>query len=92
MGAVAVSPDQHQVAVTSEDRARFEALVNEHLDSLYGSALRLTRNRAAAEDLIQDTFLKAWRSFHTFQLLVAKHCIHRIPGACKTLEASEPIV
>lgn len=67
MGAVIVSPDQHQVAITSEDRARFEALVTEHLDSLYGSALRLTRNRAAAEDLIQDTFLKAWRSFRTFQ-------------------------
>lgn len=53
--------------VPQEDRERFEALVNEHLDSLYGSALRLTRNRANAEDLIQDTFLKAWRSFRTFQ-------------------------
>jgi RNA polymerase sigma-70 factor (ECF subfamily) len=67
MGATVVSPEHPQVAVTSEDRARFEALVNEHLDSLYGSALRLTRNRTAAEDLIQDTFLKAWRSFRTFQ-------------------------
>jgi len=67
MGATLVSPDHPQVAVTNEDRARFEALVNEHLDSLYGTALRLTRNRTTAEDLIQDTFLKAWRSFHTFQ-------------------------
>ncbi|MDR7486787.1 MAG: sigma-70 family RNA polymerase sigma factor [Armatimonadota bacterium] len=67
MGARVVSPEHPQVAVTSEDRARFEALVNEHLDSLYGSALRLTRNRAAAEDLVQETFLKAWRSFGTFQ-------------------------
>jgi RNA polymerase sigma-70 factor (ECF subfamily) len=67
MGAVAVSTDHRQLAVSSEDRARFEALVNEHVDSLYGSALRLTRNRSTAEDLVQDTFLKAWRSFHTFQ-------------------------
>jgi RNA polymerase sigma-70 factor (ECF subfamily) len=53
--------------VASEEHERFEALVNEHLDGLYGTALRLTRNRAAAEDLIQDTFLKAWRSYRTFQ-------------------------
>lgn len=66
MGILTMSTDG-SLAVSQEDRARFEALVNEHLDSLYGSALRLTRNRAAAEDLIQDTFLKAWRSFHTFQ-------------------------
>lgn len=49
------------------DRARFEALVREHLDGLYGAALRLTRNRADAEDLLQETLLKAWRSFHTFE-------------------------
>lgn len=53
--------------VADEDRARFEGLVTAHLDGLYGTALRLTRNRTAAEDLVQDTFLKAWRSFHTFQ-------------------------
>lgn len=52
--------------MSNEDRARFEALVHEHLDNLYGSALRLTRSRPAAEDLVQETFLKAWRSFHTF--------------------------
>ncbi len=45
----------------------FAALVEAHLDGLYGAALRLTRNRDAAEDLVQETFLKAWRSFYTFQ-------------------------
>lgn len=50
-----------------EVRSRFEALVGEHLDGLYRSALRLTRNQAAAEDLVQEVMLKAWRSFHTFQ-------------------------
>jgi len=50
-----------------EVRDRFEHLIAEHLDGLYRSALRLTRNRTAAEDLVQDVMLKAWRSFHTFQ-------------------------
>lgn len=54
-------------ADASEARARFEALVGEHLDGLFRTALRLTRNRSAAEDLVQDAMLRAWRSFHTFQ-------------------------
>ena len=38
-----------------------------HIDSLYGTALRLTRRAADAEDLVQDTFLKAFRSAHQFE-------------------------
>lgn len=67
MGACAVSTNYSCLTVTSEEHERFEALVGRHLDGLYGTALRLTRNRTTAEDLIQDTFLKAWRSFRTFQ-------------------------
>lgn len=67
MGACAVSTNYSGLAITSEERERFETLVSQHLDGLYGTALRLTRNRTTAEDLVQDTFLKAWRSFHTFQ-------------------------
>ena len=52
---------------TAEDRQRFEAMVSDHLDGLFGASLRLTRNRARAEDLLQETFLRAWRSFHTFR-------------------------
>jgi RNA polymerase sigma-70 factor (ECF subfamily) len=37
-----------------------------HLDSLYHVALRLTRNRAEAEDVVQEAFLRAFRSFHRF--------------------------
>lgn len=62
-----MSREQPQVAVAEEDRDRFEALVTEHLDRMYGSALRLTRNRTSAEDLVQEAFMRAWRSFHTFQ-------------------------
>lgn len=54
--------------ISQGERVRFEAIVNEGLDSLFGAALRLTRNRTAAEDLVQETFLKAWRSFHTFEV------------------------
>ena len=57
------SPVPQQVDV----RGQFEALVGEHLDHLYNVALRLTRNRTAAEDLVQEAMLRAWRSFHTFQ-------------------------
>lgn len=48
-------------------RDLYETLVTSHLDGLYTTARRLTRNGASAEDLVQETMLKAWRSFHTFQ-------------------------
>src|SRR5919112_694019 len=38
-----------------------------YVDSLYGTALRLTRRAADAEDLVQDTYLKAFRSSSQFQ-------------------------
>src|SRR2546422_3524045 len=39
----------------------------EHMASLYGAALRMTRNPADAEDLVQETYLKAYRGFGGFQ-------------------------
>ena len=39
----------------------------EHMGSLYSAALRMTRNPADAEDLVQETYLKAYRAFNTFQ-------------------------
>lgn len=50
----------------SERAAHFEAEAISHVDALYGAALRLTRNKADAEDLVQDTYLKAFRSWHQF--------------------------
>ncbi len=55
------------VANRAGARERFEVLAGEHLNGLYATALRLTRNRSAAEDLVQEAMLKAWRSFQTFQ-------------------------
>src|SRR3954471_10645998 len=49
------------------DDAEFTAAALSHIDSLYGTALRLTRRAADAEDLVQDTYLKAFRSAHQFE-------------------------
>jgi RNA polymerase sigma-70 factor, ECF subfamily len=45
----------------------FEALALVHLDSLYGTAVRMTRNPRDAEDLVQDTMLAAYRFFDHFE-------------------------
>lgn len=44
--------------------ARFEALVLPHLDALHYAALRLTKDQSNAEDLVQETFLRAFRAMH----------------------------
>jgi RNA polymerase sigma-70 factor, ECF subfamily len=56
------------VAETAEQRnARFERDALPYLDQLYSAALRMTRHPADAEDLVQETFAKAYGSFHQFQ-------------------------
>src|SRR3984957_18199424 len=50
-----------------ERRERFEQDVLPSLDQLSSAALRMTRNPADAEDLVQETFAKAYASFHQFQ-------------------------
>ena len=52
---------------TPEERqARFERDALPFLDQLYAAALRMTRNQADAEDLVQETFVKAFAAFHQF--------------------------
>ncbi len=48
------------------DQARFTELAMEYMPQLYTAALRMTRNPADAEDLVQETYLKAYRAFGTF--------------------------
>lgn len=49
------------------DPALFESEMAPHLDALYRNALRLTGNANDAEDLVQDTYLRAYRFFHQYQ-------------------------
>ena len=48
-------------------RKEFEDIAMEHIDSLYSMAIRLVFNKDEAEDLVQETYLKAYRFFDTFQ-------------------------
>ena len=49
------------------DQATFTDVAMEFMPGLYSAALRMTRNRADAEDLVQETYLKAYRSFDSFK-------------------------
>jgi RNA polymerase sigma-70 factor, ECF subfamily len=49
------------------DQATFAEQAMPFMDGLYSAALRMTRNPTDAEDLVQETYLKAYRAFHTFQ-------------------------
>jgi RNA polymerase sigma-70 factor, ECF subfamily len=51
----------------AELRDRFDRDVTPLMPALYHQALRVTRNPADAEDLVQDTLVKAFGSFHTFR-------------------------
>ena len=59
-----MEPAPETLAQRSE---RFEHDVLPYLDQLYSAAMRMTRNAADAEDLVQETFAKAYASFHQFQ-------------------------
>ncbi|HVX23074.1 MAG TPA: sigma-70 family RNA polymerase sigma factor [Acidimicrobiales bacterium] len=48
------------------DRAHFTDLTMEYMPALYSAALRMTRNPSDAEDLVQETYLKAYRAFGSF--------------------------
>lgn len=69
---VAETTEQKPVAINNEAAQNdvsedFEAGVLAQLDSLYRTALRLTRNQQEAEDLVQETMLKAFRFADSYQ-------------------------
>ena len=56
------------VPLTDAERTRqFSEQAMEFMPSLYTAALRMTRNTADAEDLVQETYLKAYRAWHSFK-------------------------
>jgi RNA polymerase sigma-70 factor (ECF subfamily) len=57
-----------EIAETVEDRtARFERDALVYIDQLYSAAMRMTRNPHDAEDLVQETYAKAFAAFHQFK-------------------------
>jgi RNA polymerase sigma-70 factor, ECF subfamily len=68
-------PDTHETAVPTPEKVeteaertiRFERDALPFLDQLYSAAMRMTRNPQDAEDLVQETFAKAYASFHQFK-------------------------
>ncbi|MDQ2707014.1 MAG: sigma-70 family RNA polymerase sigma factor [Actinomycetota bacterium] len=63
-----VETDGETEPESAEQRAaRFERDAMPLLDQLYGAALRMTRNPADAEDLVQETYLKAYAAFGSFK-------------------------
>src|SRR3954468_18123916 len=64
MGSRGVPPG---MVVLVGTRPEFESLLGPLLDALFATALRLTRARADAEDVLQESVMKAWKSFDRFQ-------------------------
>jgi len=67
MGQAAVDSAPETVETPEQRAERFERDAMPMLDQLYGAALRMTRNPADAEDLVQETFLKAFAAFESFR-------------------------
>jgi len=70
LGSVVMTEDLGRAPVeeTPEQRSvRFERDALQYLDQLYSAALRMTRNPTDAEDLVQETFTKAFASFHQYE-------------------------
>jgi RNA polymerase sigma-70 factor (ECF subfamily) len=59
--------DPRQTETDAERSARFEAEALQYIDRLYAAAMRVTRNPTDAEDLVQETYAKAFASFHQFK-------------------------
>jgi RNA polymerase sigma-70 factor (ECF subfamily) len=53
--------------MAGENHKEFEQLAMPHADALLRTALRMTRNSSDAEDLVQETYLKAYRFFNRFE-------------------------
>lgn len=52
---------------TKPDHLEFEEIAMPHADAMYGAALRMTRDPAAAEDLVQEALMRAYRFWHRFE-------------------------
>lgn len=70
LGSAAMSEDTSRAPDgegEAERTARFETEALAYVDQLYSAALRMTRNPTDAEDLVQETFTKAFAAFHQYR-------------------------
>lgn len=56
-----------EVFDSQRSQQEFETVALDYFDALYHTALRLTHNPSEAEDLVQETFMKAYRFLHRFE-------------------------
>ena len=59
--------DSSVLLKTADKRRRYEGLVKDFYNDIYRYAFWLAKNRHLAEDLTQETFMRAWRSFDSLQ-------------------------
>lgn len=62
------NPSKNKAVMSASENLEFEHEAMKHVDSLYRTARRMTRDERDAEDLVQETYFRAFRSAHTFQL------------------------
>ena len=70
LGSYLMTEDTHRAPEAEDSAARVERFETEalvYLDQLYAAALRMTRNPSDAEDLVQETFTKAFAAFHQYR-------------------------
>ncbi|MDT0164681.1 sigma-70 family RNA polymerase sigma factor [Actinotalea sp. AC32] len=70
LGSWPMSEDTHRAPVEEDEAGRaqrFETEALVYVDQLYSAALRMTRNPTDAEDLVQETFAKAFAAFHQYR-------------------------
>lgn len=58
---------EEAVETDAERKSRFERDALPFLDQLFGAAMRMTRNPSDAEDLVQETYVKAFSAFHQYR-------------------------
>jgi RNA polymerase sigma-70 factor, ECF subfamily len=93
-------------AADPQRRRRFEAEVLPHLDAMYRTAMRLTRNPSDADDLVQDSVIKAYRFFDSYEtgtnvrawllkiltnLFFSKHRRTTLEGNVAVMGATDPV-
>jgi RNA polymerase sigma-70 factor (ECF subfamily) len=67
MNAMAVAPQQQAVPGDQPRSWNFESITIPFVDALYNTAYRMTRNAQDAEDLVQETYLKAYKYYDKFE-------------------------